>query len=84
MWSGELERGEKFIAQLRRFGTPIVDKVAPIRYLDWLGMFDAAAPVGRHYAAKNRSLAQLSPAFISTLVAGGAAEVLSFFCHHPS
>src|SRR5215468_39050 len=71
MWSGELKRGEKFINQLRRLSTPIVDKVAPIRYLDWLGMFEAAAPVGRHYAAKNRSLAQLSPPVIAALVAGG-------------
>ena len=71
MWSGELERGEKFTAQLRRLGTPIVDKVAPIKYLDWLSMFEAAAPIGRYYAAKNRSLAQLSPPVISALVAGG-------------
>jgi len=71
MWSGELERGERFIAHLRRFGTPIVDKVGPIGYLDWLSMFEAAAPIGRHYAAKNRSLAQLSPNAISALVAGG-------------
>jgi FAD/FMN-containing dehydrogenase len=71
MWSGELQWGETFITQLRRVGTPIVDKVAPIRYLDWLSMFEAAAPTGRHYAAKNRSLAQLSPAAISALVAGG-------------
>src|SRR5215469_4201772 len=71
MWSGELERGEKSIAQLRRFGTPIVDKVGPIRYLDWLSMFEAAAPIGRYYAAKNRSLSQLSPNAVSALVAGG-------------
>jgi FAD/FMN-containing dehydrogenase len=48
-----------------------VDKVGPITYLDWLNMFAAAAPVGRHYAAQTRSLARLTPEAISTLVASG-------------
>jgi hypothetical protein len=71
MWSGELVQGEEWIARLRQLGTPVVDRVGTITYLDWLGMFAAAAPVGRHYAAKNRSLAQLTPVVISALVAGG-------------
>ena len=36
-----------------------MDRVGLITYLDWLGLFGAAAPVGRHYAAQNRSLAAL-------------------------
>jgi FAD/FMN-containing dehydrogenase len=71
MWSGEAGQGEKFIVKLRQLGTPVVDKVGPMSYWDWLGMFEAGAPVGRHYAVKNRSLAQLTPEVISTLVAGG-------------
>jgi FAD/FMN-containing dehydrogenase len=71
MWSGEAIQGEEWIARLRQLGTPVVDRVGTITYLDWLGLFVAAAPVGRHYAGKNRSLAQLTPAAISTLVEGG-------------
>ena len=71
MWSGDVKQGEQWIARLRQLGTPVIDQVGTITYLDWLGMFAAAAPVGRHYAAKNRSLAQLTPAVISALVAGG-------------
>ena len=48
-----------------------MDRVGLITYLDWLGLFGAAAPVGRHYAAQNRSLAALTREVISTLVAGG-------------
>jgi hypothetical protein len=48
-----------------------MDRVDTITYLDWLGLFEAAAPVGRYCAAKNRSLAALTPEVISTLVAGG-------------
>jgi FAD/FMN-containing dehydrogenase len=71
MWSGEIGQGEQFIAQLRKIGKPVMDQVGPMTYRDWLGMFEAAAPVGRHYAAQTRSLAALSPDVISTLVAAG-------------
>jgi len=71
MWSGDGKQGEAWIARLRQLGTPVVDQVGTIPYLDWLGMFGAAAPVGRHYAAKNRSLARLTPAVMSALATGG-------------
>jgi FAD/FMN-containing dehydrogenase len=71
MWSGDGRQGDEWIALLRQLGTPVVDRVGTIAYLDWLSMFAAAAPVGRHYSAKNRSLAQLTPAVVSALVAGG-------------
>jgi FAD/FMN-containing dehydrogenase len=71
MWSGDGKKGEELVARLRQLGMPVVDQVGTTTYLDWLGMFAAAAPAGRHYAAKNRSLARLSPAVISALVAGG-------------
>jgi FAD/FMN-containing dehydrogenase len=72
MWSGgDSKQGEELIARLRQLGAPVMDQVGTITYQDWLGMFGAAAPVGRHYAAKNRSLAQLTPAVISALIAGG-------------
>jgi hypothetical protein len=71
MWSGEGKRGEEFIARLRQLGTPVMDRVGTITYLDWLGLFAAAAPVGRYYPMQNRSLAALTPEVISTLVAGG-------------
>jgi FAD/FMN-containing dehydrogenase len=71
MWSGEGKHGESWVARLRQLGTPVLDQVGPMNYGDWLNMFATAAPVGRHYAGKNRSLAQLTPAIISALVAGG-------------
>jgi len=71
MWTGQDKQGKELIARLRQFGTPIVDQVGPMNYRDWLSMFAAGAPVGRHYAAQTRSLAQLTPEVISTVVAGG-------------
>jgi FAD/FMN-containing dehydrogenase len=71
MWSGDGERGEELIDKLRQVGAPVMDKVGPITYVDWLDMFAAGAPVGRHYAAQTRWLARLTPEAISTLIAGG-------------
>jgi len=45
MWSGEGKQGEELIARLRQLGTPVIDRVGTNTYLDWLGMFGAAAPV---------------------------------------
>jgi FAD/FMN-containing dehydrogenase len=71
MWSGEGKQGEAWITGLRQLGTPVMDQVGPMNYGEWLGMFAAAAPVGRYYAAQSRSLAWLTPEVIPTLVAGG-------------
>jgi FAD/FMN-containing dehydrogenase len=71
MWTGDNEQGEELIAKLRRVGTPVVDKIGAITYLDWLNMFAAGAPVGRHYAAQTRSLTGLTPEAITTIVASG-------------
>jgi FAD/FMN-containing dehydrogenase len=78
MWSGDGEHGVELIAKLRQVGTPVVDKVGPITYLDWLNMFAAGAPVGRHYAAQTRSLARLTPEAISTLIASGQRRSSQF------
>src|SRR5215469_2590436 len=66
MWSGKGKQGEELIARLRRLGTPIVDQIASMAYLDWLHMFESAAPAGRHYSAQTRSLRTLTPEIVST------------------
>jgi FAD/FMN-containing dehydrogenase len=78
MWSGEHQRGEEFMARLKRLGTPVMDRIGPMTYRDWTGLFGPGAPVGRFYAVQNRSLAALSPAVISTLVAAGTRRSSPF------
>ena len=85
MWSGEGKQGEEFIAELRRLGKPVVDQIAPMTYLDWLQMFESAAPAGRHYAAQTRSLRALTVDVISTLVNSGNRKTSPFsgiIVHH--
>jgi hypothetical protein len=56
MWSGEDKQGGEFITRLKQLGTPVVDRIAPMTYPDWLNLFESAAPCGRHYAVQTRWL----------------------------
>jgi hypothetical protein len=64
--------------ELLRLGTPILMQVGPMTYGELLGMFDAQIVSGRHYALETRSLAELTPAVISELVAGIGAGTSPF------
>jgi hypothetical protein len=44
---GALDEGERLLAPLRRFGSPVADTIAPIPYVAMQSMFDAALPPGR-------------------------------------
>lgn len=44
---GPLDAGERLLAPLRRFGSPVADTVAPIPYVSMQTTFDAAFPPGR-------------------------------------
>jgi FAD binding domain/Berberine and berberine like len=44
---GSLDAGERLLAPLRRFGSPVADTVAPIPYVTMQSLFDAALPPGR-------------------------------------
>ena len=43
---GDLDAGEKLVAPLRKFGTPLVDTIAPMSYVQLNMLFDAAFPYG--------------------------------------
>jgi FAD/FMN-containing dehydrogenase len=44
---GPLDEGERLVAPLRRFGTPVADTIAPLPYVAMQQLFDAAFPPGR-------------------------------------
>jgi FAD/FMN-containing dehydrogenase len=43
---GDLDKGEKLVEPVRKFGAPLVDTIAPISYFALNTMFDAAFPYG--------------------------------------
>lgn len=84
VWTGEREKGAKFMARLKALGTPIVSQIAPMSYSDMLGMHTAKAPSGLHYALHTHWLASLSAEAISAVVDAGDAltSPLSFVAIH--
>lgn len=72
-YGGALQEGERVVAPLRRFGTPLADLIRPKSYLSLLTVADRGAPAGRCYYEKARTLSVLSEEAIETMVEYGAA-----------
>ena len=74
VWSGELSRGHAVVEQLLRLGTPLSSEVAPRRYADMLGFFDAQTVTGRHYALRTRTMSSYTPEVIAALIEAGESQ----------
>jgi FAD/FMN-containing dehydrogenase len=70
-YAGATEEGEKVLAPLRKFGTPVADLVAPMPYLALQSMFDASAPAGVMNYWKSSYIDGLSDSAIEVLLACG-------------
>jgi len=68
-WSGDLAAAEDALAPLRRVGSPIVDHLGPMPYVQWQHLQDAGAPSGRHHYWKTVSYRSLPEVAIETLAA---------------
>ena len=59
-YTGAIEDGERAVRSLRRFGTPLVDLLAPSPYAAFQSGLDDTVPHGWHYYWKATNLAGLS------------------------
>jgi len=66
-WSGALDEGERVLAPLRAWGSPLVDHVGPIPYAQWQRMQDPGAPRGHYYYWKTANYAALSDSTLNEL-----------------
>lgn len=71
-YCGPLEEGERLIAPIRAFGSPLADLIRPMSYLELISILDAFVPRGRHYYSKARSLKHLSDEALQTIIDYGA------------
>jgi len=67
-WSGPLDDGERAIKPLRSFGSPLVDAIAPMSYVDLQRGGDGAFPRGRRHYWKAGFLRRLGPDAIDVLI----------------
>jgi len=66
-YAGAVEDGERAVRALRRFGTPLVDLLAPTPYAVFQGGLDDTVPHGWHYYWKATNLAGLSDDTIAVI-----------------
>jgi FAD/FMN-containing dehydrogenase len=59
-WVGDLEEGEKFIAPLKRFGSPVADVCTPKPFLTHQSMFDPSFVPGRWYYIRSCDVPELT------------------------
>ena len=65
---GSLDEGERLVAPLRRFGTPVADTIAPLPYVAMQQLFDAAFPPGRRNYWKSALADHLADEVIAATV----------------
>jgi FAD/FMN-containing dehydrogenase len=74
-WSGDLAEGERTVAPLREFGSPVVDIVGPMQYLALQSMLDAGSPAGLRNYWKSGYLARLDEATVEVIRTVSAERV---------
>jgi FAD/FMN-containing dehydrogenase len=70
-WSGDLRSGEAAVDALTKLGTPLSTQVAPMTYVEMLGLFDAWAARGLQWVIRTRTVAAVTPGVIDALVEAG-------------
>ncbi|HMR65206.1 MAG TPA: FAD-binding oxidoreductase [Anaerolineae bacterium] len=81
----DLTEGERLLAPLRQFGSPLADLIQPMAYLDFVAMLDPVAPDGRNYYEPAYSVKQFSDEAIDTLVSWAGqttSPFTSIIIHH--
>ena len=67
-YSGDLETGEKVIQPLRNFGTPVVDLMGPMPYVQMQSLLDGGFPHGNRYYWKSGFLQTLTDEVIDSII----------------
>lgn len=67
-YAGPVEEGQRELAPLKRFGTPVADLIGPIPYTALQSMFDATAPPGIRNYWKSAYLKGLDDATAKVIV----------------
>jgi len=73
-WAGPLDRGEKVLEPMRRFGSRAVDLIAPRAFVEHQAMLDPAFPSGIWIYSKATDLSALSDDVLDVMLDHAARE----------
>jgi len=65
---GPLAESQRLLDPIKSLGTPLVNQIRPMSYLEVISMLDALVPRGRHYYSKARSLDTLSEELFDAMI----------------
>jgi FAD/FMN-containing dehydrogenase len=71
--TGRLTDGEKLVAPIKAFGTPVGDIVQPRPYVSQQSLLDATQPKGRRYYWKSEYLPNLKPELLAKTISHAEA-----------
>ncbi len=77
-WCGAPQVGEPLLQGLQCLGTPLLVQMGAATCPELLGMYEAHAPAGRHYALQTRWLPALTADVIAAIIAAGGARTSPF------
>jgi FAD/FMN-containing dehydrogenase len=69
-YSGDIARGEKVIAPIRKFSKPLADQIKPMPYVKLQTAADEANAAGRNYYVKSGFVEKTVPGLFDALLAG--------------
>jgi len=67
-YCGDMQEGERILAPLRAFGSPLIDTIGSMDYLDLISMLNKGVPTGRNYYEKASTFKELNDATIDVIV----------------
>jgi FAD/FMN-containing dehydrogenase len=70
-FAGEIAKGEKLFAPLRKFGKPIADVIGPTPFTAWQSAFDPLLTPGSRNYWKSHNFKKLSDEFFNILIRSG-------------
>ncbi|HEY7218727.1 MAG TPA: FAD-binding oxidoreductase, partial [Candidatus Binatia bacterium] len=66
--TGAIKEGEKLVAPIKAFGSPVGDIIQPRSYVSQQSLLDATAPKGRRYYWKSEYLPRLEPEMLAKAI----------------
>jgi FAD/FMN-containing dehydrogenase len=66
--TGELSEGERLVAPIKAFGSPVGDIIQRRSYVSQQSLIDATQPKGRRYYWKSEYLSRLEPEMLATTI----------------
>jgi hypothetical protein len=73
-YCGSLSEGQRLLEPIKTLGTPLVNLLRPMSYLEVISMLDAIVPRGRHYYSKACSVNTLSEELFDTMIEAHAVR----------